>query len=143
MFANVVVKRSQEVVAQIVGTPAVGKKYKFQDIPNLSRNNIVVYGFEAYSAAQQTTTPDGFTVVSAAASLGITITLRDNKKQEFVYQLPMYSAIRANNGGLAIIIKPRIINLTDCYVQITNTSGISASEAVAVNLYYDIVEDGQ
>jgi hypothetical protein len=28
---------------------AVGNRYYFQDIPNLSRNNIIVYGLEAFT----------------------------------------------------------------------------------------------
>jgi len=140
MFSNIVVKRSQLVTAKIAGTPATLKKYKFQDIPNLSKNNIVVYGFEVYGADQLSISPEGLTIVPSSTIPGVTITLRDNKKQEFVYQLPAYSAVRANNGGLAIIIEPRVINLTDCYIQLTNTSGISADQAICVNLYYDIIK---
>lgn len=138
MFSNIVAKRTQLVTAQIAGTPAVSKKYKFQDIPNLSKNNIIVYGFEAYGADQLATSPDGLTSVPSAGIPNVVITLRDNKKQEFVYQLPAYSAVRANNGGLAIIIEPRIINLTDCYIQLVNTTGVSADQAICLNLYYDL-----
>jgi hypothetical protein len=104
----------------------------------LSRNNIVVYGIEFFSATQEATTPTGNTVVGTTT--GITVTLRDNKKQEFMYQVPMYTLIRANNAGLIVLLKPRIINLTDCYVQITNTTGLTLNESVAANLYYDLVD---
>ena len=140
MFSNIVAIRTQLIQAKIAGTPSTNKKYKFQDIPNLSKNNIIVYGFEAYGADQLSVTPDGATTIPSAGIPGVTITLRDNKKQEFVYQMPAYSAVRANNGGLAIIIQPRIINLTDCYIQLTNTTGISAEQALSLNLYYDIID---
>ena len=52
----------------------------------------------------------------------------------------MYTLIRANNAGLIVLLKPRIINLTDCYVQITNTTSLTVGESVAANLYYDLVD---
>jgi hypothetical protein len=53
--------------------------------------------------------------------------------------MPIYTAIRANNGGFIVLLKPRIINLTDSYIQITDATGISSNEVVAANIYYDIV----
>lgn len=135
---NLVIKRSQQIQFVLAGSVATGRRYFATDIPNLSRNNVVVYGIEFFTASQQATTPTGLTVVSA--STGINVTLRDNKKQEFMYQVPMYTLIRANNAGLIVLLKPRIINLTDCYVQVTNTSSLNAGEAVAANIYYDLID---
>jgi hypothetical protein len=135
---NLVIKRSQQIEFRLTGSIATGKRYFATDIPNLSRNNIVVYGIEFFSASQEATTPTGNTVIGTTT--GIVCTLRDNKKQEFMYQVPMYTLIRANNAGLIVLLKPRIINLTDCYIQITNTSGINLNESVAANLYYDLVD---
>ena len=135
---NLVIKRSQQIQFVLAGSVATGRRYFATDIPNLSRNNVVVYGIEFFTASQQATTPTGLTVVST--STGINVTLRDNKKQEFMYQVPMYTLIRANNAGLIVLLKPRIINLTDCYVQVTNTSSLNAGEAVAANIYYDLID---
>ena len=135
---NLVIKRSQQIEFRLTGSIATGKRYFATDIPNLSRNNVVVYGIEFFVAAQEATTPTGNTVTST--STGTVVTLRDNKKQEFMYQVPMYTLIRANNAGLIVLLKPRIINLTDCYVQLTNTTGITLGESVAANIYYDLVD---
>lgn len=135
---NLVIKRSQQIQFVLAGSVATGRRYFATDIPNLSRNNVVVYGIEFFTASQQATTPTGLTVVSA--STGINVTLRDNKKQEFMFQVPMYTLIRANNAGLIVLLKPRIINLTDCYVQVTNTASLNAGEAVAANIYYDLID---
>jgi hypothetical protein len=116
---------------------AVGNRYYFQDIPNLSRNNIIVYGIEAFTESQLAIAPSGSTVVGA--STGIVVTLRDNNKQEFMYQVPYFTLIRANNAGLIVMMKPRIINLTDCYVSLTSASGLTASEVACFNLYYDLI----
>jgi hypothetical protein len=135
---NLVIKRSQQIQFVLSGSVAVGRRYFATDIPNLSRNNVVVYGIEFFTSAQQATTPTGLTCVST--STGIAVTLRDNKKQEFMYQVPMYTLIRSNNAGLIVLLKPRIINLTDCYVTVTNTTSLNAGEAVSANLYYDLVD---
>ena len=135
---NLVIKRSQQIEFRLTGSIATGKRYFATDIPNLSRNNVVVYGIEFFVAAQEATTPTGNTVTST--STGTVVTLRDNKKQEFMYQVPMYTLIRANNAGLIVLLKPRIINLTDCYVQLTNTTGITLGESVAANIYYDLID---
>ena len=135
---NLVIKRSQQIEFRLTGSIATGKRYFATDIPNLSRNNVVVYGIEFFVAAQEATTPTGNTVTST--STGTVVTLRDNKKQEFMYQVPMYTLIRANNAGLIVLLKPRIINLTDCYVQLTNTTSINVGESVAANIYYDLVD---
>jgi hypothetical protein len=135
---NLVIKRSQQIEFRLTGSIATGKRYFATDIPNLSRNNVVVYGIEFFTSAQEATTPTGNTVTST--STGTVVTLRDNKKQEFMYQVPQYTLIRANNAGLIVLLKPRIINLTDCYVQLTNTTSINLGESVAANIYYDLVD---
>ena len=135
---NLVIKRSQQIEFRLTGSIDTGKRFFATDIPNLSALNCVVYGIEFFSATQEATTPTGNTVVGTTT--GIAVTLRDNKKQEFMYQIPMYTLIRANNAGLIVLLKPRIINLTDCYVQLTNTTGITLGESVAANIYYDLID---
>jgi hypothetical protein len=134
---NLVIKRSQIVEAKLQGSLAVGNRYYFQDIPNLSRNNVVVYGIEAFTDSELSVAPSGSTTVGA--STGIVVTLRDNQKKEFMYQVPYYTLIRANNAGLIVMMKPRIINLTDCYVSLTSTTSLSLNEVAAFNLYYDLI----
>ena len=136
---NLIIKRSQLVRAQITGTPAVGNKYYFTDVPNLSRNATILYGYEIFTATQLAKTPQNETVIAGSANDQVVLTWRDNRKVEFVYQMPIYTAIRSLNGGFIVLIKPRIINLTDSYIQLVDTTGISANEVLAVNIYYDVV----
>lgn len=134
---NLVIKRSQIVEAKLQGNLAVGNRYYFKDIPNLSRNNVVIYGIEAFTDSELSVAPSGSTTVGA--STGIVVTLRDNQKKEFMYNVPYYTLIRANNAGLIVMMKPRIINLTDCYVSLTDTTGLTLNEVAAFNLYYDLI----
>ena len=136
---NLIIKRSQLIEAQFTGTPASGKKYQFTEIPNISRNNIVVYGFEAFTATQLAVTPNNNTVVASGVSDQLVVTLIDNDNKERVYQLPYYTAIRSLNGGFVLMVKPFILNLTRSYVQITSATGINANEVASFNLYYSIV----
>ena len=136
---NLIIKRSQLVTAQITGTPATGRRYNFLEIPNLSRNNIILYGFECYTTTQLAKTPDNLTPISAANIPNVVLTLRDNDKVEFVYQVPCFNFIRSNVGGFITMMKPRIINLTDSYVQLTAVGTIAQDEAAVFNFYYQLV----
>ena len=136
---NLIIKRSQLVEAQVVGTPAAGKKYQFTDVPNISRNNILIYGFEVFTAAQLSTTPNNNTVIPAATSDQLVVTLIDNSNKELIYQLPYYTAIRSLNGGFVLMVKPFILNLTRSYIQLTDATGISENQVACVNLYYSII----
>lgn len=136
---NLIIKRSQLIEAQFTGTPATGKKYQFTEIPNISRNNIVIYGFEAFTATQLAVTPNNNTVIASGVSDQLVITLIDNDNKERVYQLPYYTAIRSLNGGFVLMVKPFILNLTRSYVQITSATGISSNEVASINLYYSII----
>jgi len=136
---NLIIKRSQLIEAQFTGTPAAGKKYQFTEIPNISRNNIIVYGFEAFTATQLAVTPNNNTVVASGVSDQLVVTLIDNDNKERVYQLPYYTAIRSLNGGFVLMVKPFILNLTRSYVQITSATGINANEVASFNLYYSII----
>lgn len=136
---NLIIKRSQLIEAQFTGTPAAGKKYQFLEIPNISRNNIIVYGFEAFTAAQLAVTPNNNTVIASTTSDQMVVTLIDNDNKERIYQLPYYTAIRSLNGGFVLMVKPFILNLTRSYVQLTSTASINANEVASLNLYYSII----
>jgi hypothetical protein len=136
---NLIIKRSQLVEAQFTGTVAVGKKYAFTQVPNISRNNIIIYGFEVFTATQLATTPSNNTVIPANAGHHITITFVDENNVERIYQIPYYSLISSLNGGFIRMVKPFILNLTKSYVQCVQTTNISTDQVACVNLYYSIV----
>lgn len=136
---NLIIKRSQLVEAPINGTPATGKKYPFTQVPNISRNNIIIYGFEVFTAAQLAVTPSNNTVIADAAKPNIVITFVDDNNVERVYQIPYTALIASANGGFIRMVKPFILNLTKSYVQLVSTSDINAGEVASVNLYYSLI----
>jgi hypothetical protein len=136
---NLIIKRSQLVEAQFTGTVAIGKKYPFTQVPNISRNNIIIYGFEVFTATQLVTTPSNNTVVPAAAVNAIVITFVDDNNVERIYQIPYYALVTSLNGGFIRMVKPFILNLTKSYVQAVSVTNISTDQVASVNLYYSIV----
>ena len=136
---NLIIKRSQLVEAQINGTPATGKKYPFTQVPNISRNNIIIYGFEVFTAAQLAVTPSNNTVIADAAKANLVITFVDDNNVERVYQIPYTALIASANGGFIRMVKPFILNLTKSYVQLVSTTDINAGEVASVNLYYSLI----
>lgn len=137
---NLIIKKSQIVEAQFTSV-TVGQKYQFTEIPNLSQNNIILYGMEVFGATQLGISPNGNTVIPAADIKSVTVTLRDIKKEEFIYQCPAYTLVRSLNGGFITMFKPRIINLTDCYIQTSAAGTITSNMVLCVNFYYDLVEN--
>lgn len=133
---NLVIKRAQLVECKLKDSLAVGRRYKFTDIPNISRLNIALYGIEAYTESQLGVMPSGETLVSAAASINALVTLSDVNNEQFVYRQPVTSLVRANNSGFVTMFEPRIINLTDCYVELSATTNFTADEVIAFTIYY-------
>lgn len=136
---NLIIKRSQLVEAQIVGTAAAGKKYQFTEVPNISRNNIIIYGFEAFTSTQLSTTPNNNAVVAVGVADQICVTLVDSENRERIYQLPYYTAIRSLNGGFVLMVQPFVLNLTRSYIQLTDATGVVSNSVASINLYYSIV----
>ncbi len=136
---NLIVKRSQIIECQFTGTPATNKRYNFTQIPNISRNNIILYAIEALTADQLTYTPNNNQVIAASQAVNVVVTLRDNNKDEFMYSQPLYTLVRPNVGGFYTLIKPRIINLTDCYCQLVAEGSVATNQVAAFNFIYSLV----
>jgi hypothetical protein len=136
---NLVAKRSQIVEAQFTGSLVVGRKYPFTQDPNISRKNIMIYGFEAYTNAQLDFTPINNTIIGDNAKTDVVITFIDNNNIERIYQLP-YTCLMPNiNGGFIRLVKPFTIELTKSYVQLVDIGNINLDESIAINLYYTFV----
>lgn len=136
---NLIIKRSQIVEFQFTGTPSTLKRYGALPNPQLQRNNVILYGIECFTAAQLTATPTGNTVIADADKDQVVVTLVDTNKDQFIYNFPITSLIRSDVGGFVTLFKPRLINLNDCYVQLTDATGVSQDEVVAFNFYYQLV----
>jgi hypothetical protein len=136
---NLIIKRSQIVEFQVTGTPSTFKRYGALPNPQLQRNNVILYGFECFTADQLIATPSGNATIASTTADQVVVTLVDTNKDQFVYNFPITSLIRTTVGGFVCLIKPRLINLNDCFIQLTDAAGITTDEVVAFNFYYDLV----
>ena len=136
---NLIIKRSQIVEFQVTGTPSTLKRYGALSNPQLQRNNVILYGIECFTADQLTATPNGNTVIASADADQVVLTLVDTNKDQFIYNFPITSLIRSSVGGFVTLFKPRLINLNDAFIQLTDASGVSTDEVVAFNFYYQLV----
>lgn len=138
---NLIIKRSQIVEFQVTGTPSTFKRYGALPNPQLQRNNVILYGLECFTSDELSNTPTGNVVVSSTQKSQVVLTLVDVNKDQFVYNFPITSLIRTDVGGFVCLIKPRLINLNDCYVQLTDASNISTNQVLAFNFYYDLITE--
>lgn len=138
---NLIIKNSQLVQAVIISSaPAYGQTYYFEDIPNISKGNIALYGIEAYSASQMAVSPTGNTVVSAANSLNLSVTLvttENNFKQ--IENQPYYNFIRSNNAGFVVLLNAIRIDLTKCFITINAAGTLAQNQVALFNLYYSLI----
>lgn len=138
---NLIIKRSQIVEFQITGTPSTFKRYGALPNPQLQRNNVILYGLECFTSDQLKNTPTGNAVIGTADKSQVVVTLVDVNKDQFVYNFPITSLIRTDVGGFVCLLKPRLINLNDCFIQLTDATGILTNEVVAFNFYYDLITE--
>lgn len=134
---NLIVHKSQLVTARIETAPHVNKEFKFKDVGNLSRNNVMVYGITAYTRDELTKSPNDKAVVSAAGAKGLLVTLQDNENNEPVHLMPYTEMVRAKNSGLILLTKPMILDLTQCKIQISDAAGLAIDEEAVFNVFYE------
>lgn len=132
-----IIKQSQLVEAEITATPAIGQRFNFNDNQEISNNNILLYALQAYSEGQLAKSPiSQKTLVGTTGVPSVVITFVDNNNQEVVQRIPYYDIIRSNNGGFYTLVKPLRVSLTKCYIELVDTTGLSANEVVVFNFIY-------
>lgn len=133
---NVIVKQSLLVEARITATPAVGQRFFFDDVPDISKNNIVVYGIIGYSATQLAKSQSNRTVVAAAGVPSLALTIVDDNNVEKVQQMPVYDTVRSLNGGFVATFDDIPMNLTKSYIEVMATTSLNSGESFVCELLY-------
>lgn len=116
-------------------TVSAGQRYNFLDIPTLRAPYIFLQGIEAYCVDQVTKSPNNNTPVTATGAKGIVLTLSIRETEE-IYQLPLWSLIASQNGGLIREFNNKQVNLTKSYITILDATNVAANECVLFNFYY-------
>jgi hypothetical protein len=133
---NVIIHRSVLAEARITATPAIGQRFFFDDIPDISKNNIVVYGIIGYSATQLSTSPQQRTVIAAAGIPSVALTIVDANNVQLVQQMPVYDTVRSLNGGFVATFDNLPMNLTRSYIEIMATTSLNSGESWVCELLY-------
>ena len=116
-----------------LGTVAVQKQINFSFIPQLEGTQI--YGIQAFSSNDISTSPNGSTVVSAAGLGNLTVTFVVGDVQE-VFLLPVADLNSPLIYGFVRMFNNKRLNLTKSFVTIQSISSIAANESVLFNFIY-------
>jgi hypothetical protein len=133
---NAIIHRSVLAEARITATPAIGQRFFFDDIPDISKNNIVVYGIIGYSATQLATSPQQRPVIAAAGVPSIALTIVDANNVQLVQQMPIYDSVRSLNGGFVATFDNLPMNLTRSYIEIMATTSLNSGDSWVCELLY-------
>lgn len=128
---NFIIARSILVELNIA-TVSQGANYNFQDVPELRGK--LIYGIEAFSDSHVAKTPFGNTVVANGSIDDVLLTLSVGTDEQ-VANIPYYTLVSANNGGLIRQFANLPVNLTKSYVKLVNNT-ITNGHSLLFNFYY-------
>ena len=127
-----VIEKSYFVELNFASAGASGKRFYFQDIPQL--RNVKTCAIEAICSDELSKSPNNKTMVSLANAKYCLLTLAV-QDTEVVYQLPVYSLFTNEQGGILKQFKGLNINLVKSYVTTTDL-GPAANESLGFVFYY-------
>lgn len=140
---NIVAKKTVLVAAPIPANPTAGVEYKFENLNDLSGNNIIIYGIQAYTSNQLVKNDNGTDVVDGTAAQGIVVNIQ-NTHNEYIHQYtPYIDFVKQSNNGVVFLQKPLKISLTNCSIVIFAKQGnVNAGGATVAlfKLFYEIVK---
>jgi hypothetical protein len=135
MYGIPVTERSLTVEVKLTSVTN-GSQFIFPDNQIIRGQEVTVYGIEVFTADQVTKTPGGNTLISSAGAQGLVLNFLDNNSINKVNQMPYYSLVAAYNSGVVREFKPFKMVLQKCFVQVTDSSNLTANQAILINLIY-------
>ena len=136
MYGVPVIKRSLAVEVNL-RTINVGDQFFFPDNQIIRGKRVRVYGMEVFTANQLSFTAGALPVVSQVNSLGLIVNLVDASNSNRIFQIPYFTFIASQNGGMIREFVPFELVLTKSFIQITAVGGLVAGEGCYINLIYD------
>lgn len=131
---NFIIRKSYTVELSIGASIAAGNIIPFPDIPQL--RNAFITGIETYTSSQLVTTPLGAAVVSATGAKSLVLTFTEKVDEKI--QLIPYTAFNTDvNKGFIKAIRKGVIDFQKSNLQLTATTGLTASEAILITFFYE------
>jgi hypothetical protein len=138
-MAQPVINRAYLTEIDFITAPNRGDQIKFQDYPELvprdGKSVVYMTGVIAHYSAQVTTSPNGFTVLSAANLAALDLTIQVESTQN-VYKFPLISLVDNLNGGFIRQLDNLPVNLTKSFVTVNTNGVIAANTAVCFTWIY-------
>jgi hypothetical protein len=138
-MAQPVINRAYLTEIDFITAPNRGDQIKFQDYPELvprdGKSVVYMTGIIAHYSAQVTTSPNGFTVLSAADLAALDLTIQVESTQN-VYKFPLISLVDSLNGGFIRQLDNLPVNLTKSFVTVNTNGVIAANTAVCFTWIY-------
>jgi hypothetical protein len=135
MYGIPVTERSLVVEVQLTSINQ-GTQFVFPDNQIIRGQNIMVYGFESYTASSVTKTPSGNSLVTDSGASGLTLNFLDDKSINLVNQIP-YNALNTYlMGGVVREFKPFRMVLQKSFVSISDSTNLSINQSILLNILY-------
>lgn len=133
MFGIVVTKNYITVELNL---PVVSNQTKtnFQNITELQDR--MIYGIDVYTSTQITVSQASKNVITAAGATGLAVTFYD-KQRQVLRDYPVEDLIRSTNSGVARAFIPFIINWQQSFVQVWDSTNLTAAQSIIFGFAYD------
>jgi len=128
-----IINKSYLVELNLGATIGVGRQIYFPFIPELEGK--MIYGIQAFAAADMATSPNGQTVVSNAGLQCAMVTFFVGDQQD-LYNVLVHDLRSVSNYGAIRQIVDKRINLTKSYIQLTSVASLSANQSFLFNFIY-------
>ena len=134
MNYNQNIRFDKSILVEVVLTSgyAAGSTIPFPDVPQLRGK--YVQGIEGFTSSHLTKSPNNNTVFENGAAPEVLVTFQEAEKKRYE-NVPFYTLIAANNGGLIREFKNLQININACQLKMGGTTG-TAGRVVVFNFYY-------
>lgn len=109
-----------------------GSTTPFPDVPELNGADVLITGFEVFTDAQLSATPDQVATLAAADAPDVVVTLNDGSNERFK-QMPYTTLVAALNAGMWKDCQPFRLDFQKSVL--FNTAAVGASNA-AILFYY-------
>ena len=135
MYGIPVTERSLTVEVKLTSVNN-GSQFVFPDNQIIRGQNVTVYGIEVFTADQVTKSPGGNDLVTLDGAKGLVLNFLDDNSINKVNQIPYYSLVASYNSGVVREFKPFKMVLQKCFVQVADSTNLTANQAILVNLIY-------
>lgn len=96
-----------------------------------------VYGIATYLSTTMGYSPNNAPVVSSAEGANVLMTLQAlEDSDQFIWLAPYTDFTPSVNNGAIRIFKPRKVNWSKSYVQLINSTGVTAGHSVIIDVFY-------